>query len=331
MKKPLFLSSLVFLIAGWGTTPPPTPLKAETPFVVAQLSPDSTDNVAEVQEAVELLDPGIQPRRQLRFTPAANTRQTTVLTMNMNMRGTVNGQVMPVMDFPAIEITMEAEVPKVDANGDSYINLSYSNIDLASGTTAPPEVVNAMRSQFKKIMEMKISYVIDNQGKTKDMNVVLPEDIDPNLQQFMEQLLKSLEQISVSPFPEEPVGIGAQWLVSSSIPHAGLPLNEVRVLYQLVNFQDDAIVLNVSLQQEPDPQSSGPLNLPGLPPDIDFNIQSFGIQSSGTMTMRLDQIMPLSGIMSTLATMEFTIKDPNSEQEMRMNTISSVEMTMESQ
>ncbi|MBE9126599.1 MULTISPECIES: hypothetical protein [unclassified Coleofasciculus] len=333
MKKPLFLSSLVFLLAGLGTTPPPTPASTQAPLVVSQVPPDSTESAAPVEPAqttIELLTAGEQPRQQLRFTPGVNTQQTTVMTMNMDMRGTIDGQVMPTMDLPPITMTVEADVTEINADGDIRVQMSYVDIDVASDKTAPQELVEVMRSQLEQLKDVEISYVITNQGTVQDVKVALPETIDPSLKQWMDQMLSSLEQLSAAPFPEEPVGVGAQWLVTSSVPGTGLPLDNVRILYELEDFQDGAVVLSMKMEQQADPETASELNLPGLPPNVDFDIKSFSMQTTGTMTANLNQIMPVSGVMSTLSNMEFAITDPNTDQETLVNMVSSIEMTIES-
>ena len=53
-----------------------------------------------------------------------------------------------------------AEVTKVDANGDIYANVSYSDTDVVANANTPPNVVNAMRSQLKKLVGLRGSMVI---------------------------------------------------------------------------------------------------------------------------------------------------------------------------
>ncbi|MEQ9368314.1 MAG: hypothetical protein RIG63_04680 [Coleofasciculus chthonoplastes F3-SA18-01] len=72
------------------------------------------------------------------------------------------------------------------------------------------------------------------------------------------------------------------------------------------------------------------MNLPGTPPGVNFQIQSFAMQSAGTMTIGFDQIMPLSGMMSTLSNMEFLVTEPESKQEMLMRMSSSMQIEMDS-
>jgi acetylornithine/succinyldiaminopimelate/putrescine aminotransferase len=81
---------------------------------------------------------------------------------------------------------MEAQVTKVDANGNIYANFFYSDADVVAGTNTPPEVVNAMRSQIKNLVGVSGSMMVDNQGNTKQASVNLPEGFDPNSKQMVD-------------------------------------------------------------------------------------------------------------------------------------------------
>ncbi|MEQ9548076.1 MAG: hypothetical protein RIM23_00405 [Coleofasciculus sp. G3-WIS-01] len=328
MKKPVVLSAVVLLIAGWGITPPSPSVNAQTPLVAPQTLPDATESAAEAKSTIVLLYPGAQPRQILRFKPAANTKQTTVLTMNMDMTGTVDGQVMPNINMPAIQMSVESEVTQVEANGDAQIKVTYTEVDVVSDKTAPPELIRTLRAQLQQLKDVTITFVIDEQGITKDVNVSLPEDLDPNLEQLLQQMLSSLEQLSAVPFPEEAVGVGATWQVSSAVPVSELPLDQIQVLYEVEDIEDDQVTLKMSMQQQS--QESSQMDLPGAPPGVNFKVQSFATQSAGTMTIGFDRIMPLNGMMSTLSNMEFLVTAPESDQETLMRMSSSVQIMMDS-
>ncbi len=85
MKKTFFVSSVCFLIVGWGLKLPPTPVSAETPFEIKQISNVSTKISSAIRPQVELLNAGTQPKRELRFKLMVNKKQTATMTMNMDM------------------------------------------------------------------------------------------------------------------------------------------------------------------------------------------------------------------------------------------------------
>lgn len=329
MKKPLILSATLLLTTGWGITPPSPSVQAQTPLV--QNISESTDSVTEAQSTITLLDPGTQPRQVLQFRPVPNSKQTTVMTMNIDMRGTVNGQLMPNINMPAIKITVESEVTQVEANGDAHIRVGYTDINVVSDQNTPPELIEMLRSQMQQLKGLSITFVIDEQGISKDMNVSLPDNLDPNLQQFLQPMLNSLEQFSGTPFPEEPVGVGATWQLSLSVPMAGFPLQQLQILYEVEEIQDNQVTLKMSIQQDSNLQDLSQFKLPGAPPGVNVNIRALRMQSSGKMTIGLDRILPLAGRMSTLSNMDMVVTEPESQQETLMQMTSSVQMIIDSQ
>lgn len=331
MKKSLALTSLLFLTTGLGVTSPTLTLKAETPAVIAQVGQNSPNTANPAQSEIELIDPGIQPRQELRFIPAANTRQTTKITMKTKMAGSIDGQEMPAIDLPQIQMTMEAAVKQIDANGDTHIEMSYSQVEIAANSSFPANVIEAMRSQLEKVKGMKMSYTIDSQGQTKDLKVEFPDNMDPNIKQLIQPMLNSLEQLSASPFPSTPVGIGGKWRMTTSLPPLGLPINKIDVLYELVSLENNVVTLKLTTDAQGDAKAVSGVNLPGMPPGLEMKVKSMAIQSTGTLTGRLDQIMPNIGNMTVNSNMEFTVKDPKSNEESTINMKSAVNLTMESQ
>lgn len=325
MKKILLVSSLSFLIAGWGLKLPPTPVSAATPFVFKQLSNDTTKTSPSVQPQVELLNAGTEPRQKLRFKPTVNAKQTTTVKMNMDMATSIADQPLPKFSFPAIVMTIETVVTKVDANGDIHYQFSYSDVDVAGDTTVPPKVLNAMRLQLKKMSGMRGFAIVDNRGQTKAANFVLPEGLDQNTKQMLEQVSNSLEESSF-PVPEQAIGIGAKWRVSSSPRNGGMNLTQVAT-YHLVSLQDNVATLNMSMEQQAAPQN---VTRPGLPPGATLALKSFSTQGQGQVTVPLNQLMPLSSNVSMRSKSEMNFRQAGKVEETTMGVKMFMEFTLES-
>jgi len=293
MKKTLFFSSLCFLIVGWELKLPPTPVSAETPSVVKQISKDSTKTSPVVQPQVELLNTGTEPKQELRFKPMVNEKQTATMTMNMDMKIFIAGKPVPKAKLPASVMTIEMVVTKVDANGDIHYQFSYSDADVVGDTTLPPNVIEAMRSQVRKIVGIGGSCTVDNRGQTKAYSFVLPEGLDQKTKQMLEQMSNSLKQLS-SPVPKQAVGIGAKWRVSSSPNLGGISLNQVAT-YQLVSLQDNVATLDVSTEQHAGLQK---LNRPGRPTGSTLTLKSLDSQGQGQVTMGLNRLIPIRSTVS---------------------------------
>lgn len=322
MNKALFVGCLVVILAGCGAKPRSTSTDANSPSPGTNLSQQTTPTSA--QNQVELLSTGAEPKQQLRFTPPANAKQTVQMTMNMDMAMSVAGQPQQALDSPPIQVTMEAQVTNVDANGDVYANFSYTKADVIASANTPPQLVDALRSQIQNIIGLSGSLVIDNQGNTKQVDLNLPEELNPNTKQMVGQISASLKQLS-SPVPAQPVGVGAKWQVPRSVTANGMTLDQTAT-YELVDLKDNVATMQVGIKQQAQPQKVNP---PGLPPGASIDLKSLNSQGNGKVTRALNQMIPSSSTMSVRSDMEMTVKDANNQQETTMGMNSTIDFSLE--
>ena len=327
MKKTLFLASLCLATAGWAIELSPASLSAETPLVVQQ--PDrgvSAPAANSKAPQVELLNPGAEPRQELRLKPAIDVKETTVMTVKMDMEISASGRTSPGAKIPVSVMTFETKVTKIDPNGDIHYEFAYTNADITGDTgNIPPAAQDAMRSALKSMVGMKGSFIMDNRGFHKGGNFILPEGADNNVKQMVERMSKSLEQM-VSPLPAEAVGKGAKWRVSSSSDFIGMNLNNIYT-YELASWQDGVASLNVSIEQQANPQN---ITSPQLPPGTTVSLKSFASQGRGTTTMRLDRLMPSRSTGSVSSNSEMSAKTAGSSEELTITTKTVMDMTFES-
>ena len=326
MKKILFLASLCLATAGWAIELSPASLSAETPLVVQQPDRGVSAPAANSKTAqVELLNPGVEPRQQLRLKPAIDLKETTVMTLKMDMEISASGRSSPAKS-PVSVMTFETKVTKIDPNGDIHYEAAYTNVDITDDTgNTPPAVRDAMRSTLKSMVGMKGSFIMDNRGFNKGGNFILPEGADNNLKQMVEQMSKSIEQLT-SPLPAEAVGKGAKWRVSSSSDFMGMNVNDIST-YELASWQDGVASLNVSIEQQANPQN---ITSPQLPPGTTFTLKSLASQGRGATTMRLDRLMPFRSTGSVSSNSEMSAKNAGSSEELTITTKMVIEMTFES-
>lgn len=326
MKKTLFVASLCLASAGWAIELSPASISAETPLVVQQ--PDrgvSAPAANSKTPQVELLNPGVEPRQQLRLKPAIDVKETAVMTLKVDMEISASGRSSPAAKSPVSVMTFETKVTKIDPNGDIHYEFAYTNADITGDTgNTPPAVRDAMRSALKSMVGMKGSFIMDNRGFHKGGNFIWPEGADNNLKQMVGQMSKSLEQLT-SPLPAEAVGKGAKWRVSSSSDYI-MNVNVIST-YELASWQDGVASLNVSIEQQANPQN---ITAPQLPPGTTLTLKSFASQGRGATTMRLDRLMPFRSTGSLSSNSEMSAKNAGSSEELTLTTKMVMEMNLES-
>lgn len=326
MKKTFLVGGMIFLIFGLELLSSITSVKAETLLRVKQNINNNTTTSRQVNDnQVELLNAGTGAKQQLRFQPPANSQQTATITMKVDMTTLIGGQSLPSIKQPNIITTVQTKVTKIDPNGDIHCDFSYSDVDLVGDTNLPPQVLDTLRSQIQNILRAKGSLVIDHYGKTKKINFVLPKGIEPNLKQMMEQLLESFEQLS-SPLPQQAVGIGAQWRVTSNLNLSGFNLKQVAT-YQLVNLKEGVATLKVNVEQTAPSQK---LNTLGLPQGVTLTLNSYKGVGQGQAIVPLNQILPISSTVSLLSNTDMTQKNLGSQEETKIDQKLSMEIIIES-
>lgn len=326
LKKTLFVASLCLASTGLAIGLSPASLSAETPLLVQQ--PDrgvSAPAANSKTPQVELLNPGVEPRQQLRLKPAIDVKETTVMTLKMDIKVSASGRSSPVAKSPVSVMTFETKVTKIDPNGDIHYEFAYTNADITGDTGNTPPAARDMRSALKNLVGMKGSFIMDNRGFHKGGNFILPEGADNNLKQMVREMSKFLGQ-PASPLPAEAVGKGAKWRVSSFSDFSGLNVNDIST-YELAGWQDGVASLNVSIEQQANPQN---ITSPQLPPGTTLTLKSFASQGRAATTMRLDRLMPFRSTGSVSSNSEMSAKTAGSSEELTITTKMVMEITLES-
>jgi hypothetical protein len=327
LKKTLFVASLCLANTGLAIGLSPASLSAKTPLVVQQPASDlSVTAIDSKRLQVELVNPGVEPRQQLRLKPSLGVKQTTTMIVKMEMEVSTAGRSTNVNKVPTMVLTIDTQVTKIDANGDIHYDFSYANADIAADTpNLPTAALDSMRSAVKKLVGLKGSFIMDSRGGNKGGSFTLPAEADNNFKQMVQNMSKSLHQLA-SPLPAEAVGQGAKWRISFPSNAGGMNVNQTAI-YELIDLQDRVATLKTSVEQQANPQN---LTLPQLPAGSTMAIKSFVSQGQGEVIMRLDQLIPVRSVVSINSNSEMTIKVAGNPKELTMKTKMLMEMTLDS-
>jgi hypothetical protein len=324
MKKSLFVSGIVFLIAGVGLKSIIAPVEAET-LLITQKVVDPTSNVIqEGKSQVELISPGAEPRQELRFKPTVGNKEITNITVNTDINTSVDGKAVPASKI-TIAITLNTVVSKIEPNGDIDYESSFSDVNLIGKSTLPPEELNNLRTQIQNLNKLKGSVIIDNRGYTKKFNVVTPQDLEPSIKQMLDQISSTIEQ-STSVFPKEAVGIRAKWRTISEEDFSGIKFKQIAT-NELVNIKDGIASLKISIEQQA--PNATKLNLPETPEGVTVTGRYNG-KGQGQALINLNKIMPISSKVSTRFKAQISLKSTGSVQETTTNLDASVQINVES-
>ncbi|MBE9163391.1 DUF6263 family protein [Tychonema sp. LEGE 06208] len=327
MKKTLFITSLCLASAGWAIELSPASLSAEIPLVVQQPAGDVSEPRSDAKPVqVELLNPGVEPRQQLRLKPSLGVKQTTTMAVKMEMEVSTADRSTKVNKVPTMVLTIDTKATKLDTNGDIHYDFLYASADIAADTpNLPTAALDSMRSAVKKLVGLKGSFIMDSRGASKGGSFTLPEEADNNTKQMVQNMSKSLQQLA-SPLPAEAVGKGAKWRISFPSNVSGMNVNQTAT-YELIGLQDGVATLKTSVEQQANPQN---LTLSQLPAGSTMAIKYFASQGQGEVIMRLNQLMPVRSVVSINSNSEISIKVAGKPEEVTIKTKLLMEMTLDS-
>ena len=326
-KKTLFVASLCLASTGLAIELSPASSQAETRIVAQQPAGDvSTPAANSKSPQIELLNPGVEPRQQLRLKPSLGIKRTTTMTVKMEMAVSMAEKSINATKVPTMVLTIDTQATKIDANGDIHYEFSYANADVGGDTSnLQTAAVDSMRSAVKKLVGLKGSFIMDNRGANKGSSFTLPKDADNSVKQIVENMSKSLQQLA-SPLPAEAVGKGAKWRISFPSNAGGMNVNQTAI-YELMDLQDGVATLKTTVEQQANPQN---LTLPQLPAGSTMAVKSFVSQGQGEVIMRLDQLMPVRSVVSINSNSEMTLKFAGSPGESTIKMKLLMEMNLDS-
>ncbi len=129
--------------------------------------------------------------------------------------------------------------------------------------------------QIAKAKGSRIKLEVAPSGAGRIVGIEPAKDLDASLSLLVRAAADTLV-LSFLPYPTEPVGAGAFWMVTSRETYAGLDV----VVYRMVKVQEikpDRVVLDVSTKRF---VAAGQVSFPGVPP---HQVQEFSGNANGRM------------------------------------------------
>lgn len=185
---------------------------------------------------VTVVEPGEEPRRELRVRATAEDVDEVTQVQEMAMEMTIDGRSQSLAN-PTVEIDLRYEV---DAVRDDGMEVTSSYDDVRVLDDADPRAVAQMRQSLEALRSATGHVTIAPRGSILEARM---EGLDlPGMPgQMVEQLTSSMaenpQNLSL-PFPVEAVGVGARWRVASEAEIGGLPV-ELTTTIELTELDAD--------------------------------------------------------------------------------------------
>ncbi len=281
MKKSLIIGILIGGICGNIIAPVAQPVEAGT--IIAK------STLAENAPKLKVLNTGAEPRRELRFRPAVNSKQTMIMTMGMSMNMKIGENSFPKIPIPKMVMKLDLNVRKVDLGGDIYYSFAYTDIKVVADKDTPPELLAATEKTLKSLIGVKGDIVINSSGEIKSKKLFLPKTIDKTVKSTLEQFDRSIDQLS-NRFPREMLGLGAKWQMDNALQYNGMKLNQSST-YEIVKIDETGMTIKTQIMQSSPPQD---ISLPKVG-KAKVKLVSLNSNGEGSYTIRFDSLLPIAG------------------------------------
>ncbi len=238
---------------------------------------------------IELLNSGAEPRRELKFRPTVNSKQSVVLTMEMSMKSTIGETPLPATPIPKMALQIDAIVRQVAANGDIHCSFGYTDIRAIADKNTPPQVMAAVQKSLKSMVGLKLDLVVASNGQLKTKNLILPRNIDPVIKQTLTQFDRSIEQLA-TPLPAGKIGLGAKWRTTNSVAISGIKF-DLAATTEIIALTDTEMTVKTTISQSAPPQE---FIVPGASKEVKSQINSLVSVGEGRSTIRFDSLLPIA-------------------------------------
>jgi hypothetical protein len=224
---------------------------------------------------VVMLDPGLEPRRELRLDPPVGSVVEMTTTIDQGFTVELDGRVQAI---PAMGLEMDVTFT-VDTADAETISYRAQYVDVRAGPDPDPEMADAVEELRAQFVGAESSFVMDRRGTLISQTIGvagLPED--------SEELVAQSSALSM-PFPVEAVGLGARWDVRSQLSSSGFVFN-VSAIHEVVELDGDHVVTDVELR----------MSLPGTTQTVmglPVRVDGGEIVGQGRVTWPFAQLVPV--------------------------------------
>jgi hypothetical protein len=236
---------------------------------------------------VKLLSPGADPKTALRYKIPAGFKTSGAVSLTMGLTMNMAGMALPPMDMPAMKMTFDLAVTSVAPTGDVTYNLAFSGMTSEAAPGTDPSVAAMIQGSAAAVKDIKGTATINSRGVTRSTTFDLSKMTDPNLKQALDQVSGQLEGMAM-PLPEEAIGVGARWESRAAVNAGGMN-TYVRTEYELVSVTGTTVQLRLKSETTAPPQQ---VSNPMLGPDAQVQIDKLTGNSTGTVTLQLDALVP---------------------------------------
>jgi hypothetical protein len=301
--RPL-VGSLAFVVffAGCGGAPTTAPTKAPSAAgpvapaspAPAQASDAATANAKESREpeaaarpvaaesslpTTRVLDSGKAPLRALRYA-FAQKPEWLEMDLKMSMSMGMGAQPGPLVRVPTVRMWTRIDPKELTPEGDLRCAFITERVQVLDDVKVAPAMRANLEKEMAGLVGLEGSSRISTRGVASEVEFSLPAAASDSVRKSMESMRDAIRQMYV-PLPEEAVGVGARWQVTSRMPISGA-LMDVAMTYSLKELRTTGMRADVDVTMSAPARQA--MTLPGLPPGATAVLDSVSGQGAGKVS-----------------------------------------------
>jgi hypothetical protein len=234
---------------------------------------------------IDLVDAGAEPRRLLRYHPAAGTRQRGTIRSAQTQDVLAAGRRLGTQKFPGTEVDFELVV-------DSSVGgrlLGLLRLDRIRSDEPHSRLLGEPGDLERAVAGLRVTPIrleLDDRGIADTTALELPENLR-DVRDLMNALVQGAASAAI-PLPAEPVGEGSVWRERSHDPIRFGVAGTIVTEYRLRRSSGERLEVDIAIQM---PTESQTLN---MSPQQIFAYSGGGSKAAGTALVALDRMLPVS-------------------------------------
>lgn len=226
-----------------------------------------------VGAGLTLVEAGQGPRKVLRYRPKFGTPERSTMTMRLSMEGAISTEARGDLEWRLMGTVGDGFVVSIDQKLTSQV------VPEPKSKTKPPPPTS---------LHLKAKETYSSRGRVSDIQFESVKGAEGLPMQFLDELRKGLEQVSVPWLPAEAVGAGARWVVRERSVLFGLQVLGSTV-FELRSLEGDRLDVAYKTTFTAAP---GEFQLPGLPKGVQVDVLAFEGSGEGTTSVDLTRLAP---------------------------------------
>jgi hypothetical protein len=253
----------------------------------AKQTPKPQEAPSGINLQAQLLEPGAEPREQLRYKRADGLTENLIVELSLATLLETTGA-SALVEAPVLALGLTMGEVRCTTAPEPLCNypFRFRVIGVKMPEGASEDAAAELGRAVAPLGAVTGTFEVDSRGVTRRADVDVPPGVPPRLLTLLGNIRTSL--ISV-PMPEEAVGVGARWQVQR-LHNVGKIKTTQTLVYSLLERKDRVLRLGVTLRQSADPQEVAYDEATSL------KVESYEFSGTGSMVMNLDALTPLSEI-----------------------------------